>query len=89
MKVKFKFKNGVEVKDKVSGFTGIIDCSSYWLNGCKRYSVQPKVKKGEAVKPDSLWMDEEQLEFVSDGVAKDITPTETGGPSFNSSNAKF
>jgi len=89
MKVDFKFENGNEVRDIVSGFTGIIDCSSLWLNGCRRYSIQPKMKEGDSNKPESLWMDEETLELISDGVVKSITPTKTGGPSFSSENAKF
>ena len=88
MKVEFKYNNGEQVIDQVSGFTGIIDCCSIWINGCRRYSVQPRIKEGETTKPDSLWMDEESLEKVSEGVSKDIIPTKTGGPSFSSNNAK-
>ena len=89
MTVEFKFNNGEEVKDLVSGFTGIIDCSALWLNGCRRYSVQPKVKEGESAKPDSIWLDEETLEKLSDGVNKIVEPTKTGGPSFKSDSARF
>ena len=86
--VEFKFENGQEVSDVVSGFTGIIDCSSIWLNGCKRYSVQPKVKAGENTKPESVWFDEEQLSLKSSGIADKVDPTPTGGPSFSSESAK-
>lgn len=89
MKVEFKFSNGEEVKDIVSGFTGIIDCVSLWLNGCRRYSVQPKMKKGGTEKPDALWIDEESLEKISDGVNKVVKPTKTGGPSFKSGSARM
>lgn len=89
MIVDFKFNNGEEVKDNVSGFTGIIDCSALWLNGCRRYSVQPKIEKGKATKPDSIWMDEESLVKISDGVNKKIKPSRTGGPSFKSDDARF
>ena len=89
MKVKFKFSNGEEVEDVVSGFTGIVDCVSLWLNGCRRYSVQPKMKVGETVKPESLWIDEESLLKLSDGVKNKIEPTETGGPYENSNNARM
>ena len=89
MKVKFKFNNGEEVMDSVSGFKGIIDCCALWLNGCRRYSVQPKMGEGKAEKPDSIWIDEESLEKISDGVSKKVKPTKTGGPSFSSSNARF
>ena len=88
MTVEFKFNNGDEVKDLVSDFTGIIDCSSLWLNGCRRYSVQPKMKKGETNKPESIWMDEETLIKISDGINKKVKPTKTGGPSFSSEPAR-
>ena len=89
MKVDFKFSNGETVIDVVSGFTGIIDCCALWLNGCRRYSVQPKMKEGENTKPDSLWIDEESLKKIDDGVKKEVKPTKTGGPSFSSSSARF
>lgn len=81
MKVEFKYANGIEVRCVVSGLTGIIDCAALWLNGCKRYSVQPQIKKGEVVKPDSIWIDEEQLAVIGRGVLDVVTPTPTGGPS--------
>lgn len=89
MTVEFEFNNGEEVRDLVSGFTGIIDCSALWLNGCRRYSIQPRMKEGETTKPESIWMDEETLEKISDGVNKKVKPTKTGGPSFKSDSARF
>lgn len=89
MIVDFKFNNGEEVIDLVSGLKGIIDCSSLWMNGCRRYSVQPRVKKGETSKPDSIWFDEETLSKVSDGLVEKIKPSNTGGPSFKSDSARF
>lgn len=89
MKVEYKFANGEEVKDIVSGFTGIVNCVSLWLNGCKRYSVQPRMKKGASEMPDSIWIDEENLEKVSDGVKRIVKPTPTGGPSFKSTKARM
>ena len=81
MKVNFKFDNGVEVEDIVSGLTGIIDCASVWLNGCKRYSVQPRVQLLENNKPEAIWMDEANLVKISDGVNRKIKPKDTGGQS--------
>lgn len=89
MTVTFKFNNGEEVIDLVSGFKGIIDCSSLWMNGCRRYSIQPKMKKNETAKPESVWMDEETLEKVSNGVTRKVKPSKTGGPSFSSEGAKY
>lgn len=80
MNVNFEYNNGEEVKDIVSGFTGIIDCCSLWLNGCRRYSVQPKMKKGETSKPDSIWIDEESIVKISEGVHKKVKASKTGGP---------
>lgn len=88
MKQDFKFSNGEEVRDVVSGFNGIIDCCSVWLNGCIRYSVQPKMKEGETTRPDSLWMDEQSLEKISDGILGKVEPQYTGGPSFASKDKK-
>lgn len=89
MKVEFKFSNGEEVRDVVSGFTGIIDCVSLWINGCKRYSVQPRMKEGDTVRPDGMWIDEESIEKISDGVKNIVKPTPTGGPSFKSTKARM
>lgn len=86
MVITFKFKNGQKVRDIISGVEGIIDSAAIWINGCKRYSVQPKAN--ENVRPDSWWMDEEQLELIDEGVRK-IEPSDTGGPSFKSTNARF
>lgn len=84
MKIEFKFSNGEKVKDTVSGMTGIISGAAVWLNGCKQYSVQPRIAKGETKKPGSWWVDEEQLEVVRGGIAGKIKPKETGGPSTRS-----
>ena len=68
MKVEFKFNNGEEVQDRISGLTGIIDCAALWINGCKRYSVQPKMKEGDTERPESIWIDEETIVKLSDGI---------------------
>lgn len=89
MTQKFKFNNGEEVQDLITGLTGIIDCSSIWINGCVRYSIQPKVEEGKNVKLDSWWMDEAQLVKVSDGLNGKIESKPTGGPSEKSSSARY
>ncbi len=86
--IKFKYANGVEVEDLVSGITGIINGSCLWLNGCKQYSVQPKTKDGENSKVDSWWIDEAQLRKLSDGLSEKIETKDTGGPSMRSTNSK-
>ena len=48
-----------------------------------------EVKEGETTKPDSLWMDEQSLEKISDVLAHKIQPKDTGEPSFISCTAKM
>ena len=56
-------KLGDEVKDKVSGFKGVVVSEHNYLNGCQRLSVQPKVTK-EGKLPNSQTFDEPQLELI-------------------------
>jgi hypothetical protein len=82
MKVKFKFSNGQKVRDRVTGIVGIITGACIWLNGCIQYSIQPSAKEGDSLKPESWWMDEQQLELIDEGV--NIKMKDTGGPSIKS-----
>lgn len=68
---------GDKVKDTVSGFEGIATGKIIWMNGCVRFAVQGKAKKGE--KPDDVvWIDEPQLIVIKPiSVLKKIS---TGGP---------
>ena len=67
---------GNKVKDLITGFEGIATGKCIYLNGCVQYLVQPtKLKDGQEVKPK--WIDIQQLEFVSKGVA--IRQYNTGG----------
>lgn len=63
------FKLGVKVRDKVTGFEGIVTSRVEYMNGCVQYCVKPKAKKGEKM-PDGEYIDVEQLEYVDDGVVK-------------------
>lgn len=53
-------KLGDEVKDKITGFTGIAVGKAEYLNGCIRIEIQPKITKdGLMIEPH--WIDEVQL----------------------------
>lgn len=80
--ITFKFPTGVLVQDTVSGLEGIINGRVEWINGCKQYSVQPRVKKDDpSKKPDSWWIDEAQLEELADANNPiTIDKKGTGGP---------
>jgi hypothetical protein len=68
---------GLEVKDSVSGFTGIATASHSYLNGCMRITVQPKIDKDGKL-PESQTFDAPQLIVV--GKKKIKGKNDTGGP---------
>jgi hypothetical protein len=72
---------GCRVRDRVTGYTGIVDGVMECLNGCIRYSVQPAVKE-DGTKQEGWWIDQGQIEFVDTGInmQKPVTKTKTGGP---------
>ena len=77
-KIKFQFACGQKVKSKITGFTGVITCESYWINGCIQYCVKPPVDK-EGKDQSGVWHDEEELIEAGEGI--DIGPVKpTGGP---------
>lgn len=81
--VTFKYENGLQVRDRVTGLSGIINARCEWLNGCLRYSVQPPADQKEPNKmPEGWWIDEAQLEVVGEGLnSKPVEMKRTGGPS--------
>jgi len=72
-----KIKLGSKVKDRVSGFTGIVESRIEYLNGCIQYGVVPKVGKDNK-KGESLWVDEEQIEIIGKGVTTESKPSGGG-----------
>lgn len=67
---------GQEVKDKVTGFTGIAIAKVAYLNGCIQYCVKPKVAKDGKLLAGE-YIDDNQLEIIDDGVW--IESEDTGG----------
>lgn len=58
-----KITLGSEVRDTITGFTGIVVARCEWLYGCVRITVQPKqLHDGKPV--DYVTFDEDQLEPV-------------------------
>ena len=75
-----KVKLGDEVKDKVSGFQGIVIAKTKWLSGCNTALVEPPMKS-DGTKPDNHTFDIPRLEVVKS--AKVVIPeatTDPGGP---------
>lgn len=75
-------KLGQEVRDRVTGFKGIVTVKLEFINGCRRVEVQPKVdKKGEML--DSATFDEPNLEVIGDGILpKEEKASTHGDPDF-------
>jgi len=59
----WKFRQGIRVKDQVSGFEGTITARVEYLNGCRQYCVEPKLDKEGKVQ-DHKYIDEGQLESI-------------------------
>lgn len=87
--VEFKFGLGDRVKDRISGFSGIVIARTDWLNQCHRYSVQPEAMH-EGKPLENQGFDEGDLVLVKANVhppkiafeVVDDTPARrrTGGP---------
>lgn len=73
----FKFNLGSEVKDQITGFTGIVTSRHQWINNCNTYGVQcQKLKDG--IPTESQRFDEPQLELVKKEVFE--SNQRSGGP---------
>ncbi len=77
-----KFELGDSVKDTVSGYQGMIVGVTEWLNGCKRYGVQPTKLNKDGKPFDIEWIDEGQLKMVKGGKTSKgpFPPGQDGGP---------
>ena len=72
-----KFGLGSKVKDRVTGFKGIVAARTQWLNNCTTYGLRSQ--KLEAGKPSDLeWFDEPQLKLVKPNIF--AHKPDTGGP---------
>lgn len=76
-------KLGDKVRDRISGYEGIATGKFEYINGCVRWGVQAKVDK-EGKMPDTMVIDEGQLEVVKKAAVKlDAPAATTGGPRDN------
>jgi hypothetical protein len=59
----FKFELGSTLRDKVTGFEGVIVGRGDHISGCDTYGLQPKQLK-DGMPQDVKWLDEPRLERV-------------------------
>lgn len=66
----FKFCNGDEVKERITGFQGTITGTCFYLTGCNQYLITaPIAEKGK--EPIALWYDEGRLSLVEANATKE------------------
>lgn len=74
----FKFELGQEVKDRVTGFKGIIMARTQYLTGCNRYGMQDRKLTKEGKPADWQNFDEDQIDLVGPGITHKVK--DPGGP---------
>lgn len=74
----FVFALGEEVKDKITGVTGIVTAQTHWLTGCNTVTIKPRALK-DGVPQDNMSFDEPWLERVGPGLRVDDKPKKARG----------
>lgn len=74
---KFKFKNGDKVTEKVTGFTGVITGTCFYLTGCNQYLITAESKENK--EPIAIWYDEGRLEFLDNAITEEDVKAEENG----------
>lgn len=64
----YKFKFGDEVKDKITGFTGIVTGAASYMTGCNQILVQPPLSGGKWA--EALWLDDGRLIKIKKKLSK-------------------
>lgn len=78
--IMFKFENGVEVKDKITGFKGVIVGRSDYISGCIQYVVKPKKLAKDGKMQDGVWFDEDRLIVTGTKVSLKEKPKKKSPP---------
>lgn len=78
MATEFKFNLGAKVRDRITGYTGIVTGRHEWIHMCHRYSVQSQeLKDGKPI--DACSFDVDALDLVQEAPEQKLTK-DTGGP---------
>jgi len=74
-----EIKIGNAVRDKITGFSGIVIGITEWLTGCDTIGVQPQeLKDGTPV--GMQWFDSNRIEVLNSSNILEVKNKETGGP---------
>jgi hypothetical protein len=63
----YRFQRGDKLRDRVTGFEGIVVSRGDHISGCDTYGLQPSTLK-DGVPQDCKWFDDPRLELVQVGV---------------------
>lgn len=79
--VNFKYNNGDVLRDKVTGFTGVVMVCAAYATGCHHYGLQDQNLK-DGAPAEWQWLDVSRLEVVKYRAVQ-FTQVEnlSGGPS--------
>jgi len=81
-----KYALGVELKDIVTGFTGIVMGRTDYLTGCNHYGLCPRKLSKEGKLDDWQWLDESRLVPTGKKLLGYLAPN-TSGPMPNAPEA--
>lgn len=74
-------KLGSNVKDTLTGFSGMATGRSEWLYGCTRIYIEPaEMREGKPI--EGQWFDEQRVEVIKEQgpVVSADSDAKTGGP---------
>ncbi len=71
---------GMNARDIVTGFSGIVTSYCQYLTGCTQVSITPMCAANDGKLPDTQWFDIQRVELVDRGIADTIGHSNTGGP---------
>ena len=84
-----QIKLGQEVKDKVTGFSGIATSVTEFMYGCRRISVDPRELSKDGKLKENLIFDEPQLEVIGNGLLPAEEPESKEGTKHNHGDPAF
>ena len=64
MQEPFKFEMGDKVREKITGYTGLITGQHRWITGCDQFTISPEGLDKNGVPIQSHVIDEGRLEIV-------------------------
>ena len=79
---------GLEGKDQITGFKGIVTARHQYITGCDQYTLSPKKQKDGSLS-EQYQFDEGRIEIIGKGINKKKVAVEVpGGPQRMSKSAK-